>query len=150
MCTGQRHFEHEHFLLENQKIHSKERFWKLFFLENMMKLCWFGSCCFSAVSSWGGWVGACFLPARSLRPWACLHVGLISVLWTSFPFLSSTPLITVLCMSVLTLVHCRSFTPWFSVLGFLFPYPDYWTCLCLCPLPSDFGGKWCMAMICIS
>ncbi len=52
-----------------------------------MKLCWFGSCCFSAVSSWGGWVGACFLPARSLRPWACLHVGLISVLWSSFPFL---------------------------------------------------------------
>ncbi len=114
MCTGQRPCEHEHLLLENQKIHSKESFGSSF----SSRRTWWSSAGLAAVVSvqfhHEGWVGACFLPARSLWPWACLHVGLISVPWSPFPFLHllhSSPL----SVSALTLALCRSFTLRFSM-----------------------------------
>lgn len=72
-----------------------------------------------------GWVGACFLPAQSLRPWACLHVGLISVPWSLCFFIYSTHHCSP--VSVLTLALCHSFTLRFSMVFCAgFPLPLSW------------------------
>lgn len=83
-------------------------------------------------------------PALSLLACGPHYHAVIS----SIPVSSSTQLITALCVCVDPGALPLCISPWFLVLGFLFPYPDYWTCLCLCP--SDFGWNSCMAMICIS
>ncbi len=77
MCTGQRHFEHEHFLLENQKIHSKERFGSSFSWRT-----WWSSAGLAAVVSvqchheGGGLAHVFFQPGLSGPELACM--------WTSF------------------------------------------------------------------
>lgn len=155
MCTGQRlcvwQLRYEQLHVENHQIHSKESFASsLSFLENMAKLCWFRQPLFQCSVIMRVGLAHVFYQPYLSGPRVCLHVGLISVPWSPFLFLHllhSSLLSVCLYRPWRFAAHWLCVFPWVSVLGFFFPYPDYWTCLSLCLLPSDFGGKRCMAVI---
>lgn len=124
---------HEHLYLENHQIHSKESFGSSFSsLAILMKLCWFRQPLFQcSVIMRGGLVHVFFQPGLSGPELACM--------WASLPCLD----LLHSCFFLHSTHHCSLCLCWpwrfafilhFSmdlVLGFLFPYPDYWTCLCL-------------------
>lgn len=115
---------HEHLHLEKPQNSFQRKRWKFFFLLGERdEALLVSAVVVSMQCHHEGWVGACFPPAQSLRPWACLHEGLITMPWSPFRFLP--PLhSSLLSVSVLTLALCRSFILRFSMVfgaGFLLP-----------------------------
>lgn len=149
VCARLRH-EHLYLKKKNPPNSFQRKLWKFFFLRGKHDEALLVSAAVVSVQCHHeGWVGACFLPTRSLRPWACLHVGLITMPWSP-PFLFLPPFnSSLLSVSVLTLALCLNSAFLHGFWCWVFSSPILTTGR-VSVYPSDFWWNSSIAMICIS